>query len=139
MLLKETQMTEKNKNIQVTKALNEELMQVTYVVMKPGVDLTGDYCDLETIRKAKESFNKSQQNANLYHLAMTDAFDIIESYLAPCDMELNGNKVERGEWLATFQINKGYESLWEMIKNDEITGVSIGAMAVVEEVTDDKN
>lgn len=120
--------------IKVTKSLDEELMQVTYVVMKPGVDLHGDYVDLETIRKAKESFNKSAQRTNMYHMLMTVAFSVIESYLAPADMTLNGNLVEKGEWLATLQINKGYEDIWEKIKNDEITGVSIGAMANAEEV-----
>ena len=65
--------------------------------------------------------------SNLYHIGETDSFDIIESYLAPCDMELLGNLVLKGEWLVTLSISD--KSLWEMIKADEITGVSIGAMA----------
>ena len=114
----------------ITKSLYEELQQVTYVAMKEGVDLHGDYVDIDTIRKAKESFNRQLKNArmsNLYHLVETESFDIIESYLAPCDMELLGNFVQKGEWLVTLQIED--QDLWEMIKNDEITGVSIGAMA----------
>lgn len=116
--------------VKVTKAVNEELKQVTYVAMKPGVDLHGDETDLETIRLAKESFNKSAQRANLYHLVMTDSFNVIESYLMPCDAELNGNFVQKGEWLITLQITD--DTLWSMIKNDEITGISIGALATVE-------
>lgn len=123
-------------HVGITKALNEELMQVTYVVMKPGVDLHGDYVSIETIRKGKESFNKSLMRANMYHTVMTDAFEIIESYTAPADMVLNGNAVQKGEWLATLQINKGYEEVWDMIKNDELTGISIGASALVEEFKD---
>jgi hypothetical protein len=47
-------------------------------------------------------------------------------------MVLNKNLVEEGEWLVTLQIHD--TELWEMIKNDDITGVSIGAMAQVEEI-----
>jgi hypothetical protein len=118
----------------VNKALNEELMQVTYVAMKPGVDLHYDEVTLEDIRLAKESFNKSLMRANMFHMVMTDSFSIIESYLAPTTMILNKSVVEQGEWLVTLQVHS--EDVWEMIKNDEITGVSIGAVASVETLED---
>jgi hypothetical protein len=118
----------------VNKSLNEELMQVTYVAMKPGVDLHYDEVTLEDIRLAKESFNKSLMRANMFHMVMTDSFSIIESYLAPTTMILNKSVVEQGEWLVTLQVHS--EDVWNMIKNDEITGVSIGAMASVENLED---
>ena len=121
---------------------NEELMQVTYVVLQPGVDGHGDYFSKEEIRKAKESFNKAllgSNLSNLFHVMKTKAFDIIESYIAPCDMSLSGNDVQDGSWLCTLQINKGFEPIWEGIKNGDFVGVSIGAMAVVEEVKDDQS
>lgn len=128
---------EKSLETKLVKSLNKELMQVTYVAMKPGVDLHGDYVDLDTIRLAKESFNrqlKKSKMSNLYHMVNTDCFDVIESFLAPANMELNGNFVEKGEWLMTLQVND--EDVWQMIKDDEITGLSIGAMAAVEVLED---
>lgn len=119
-------------SLAVAKSLNEELMQVTYVAMKIGTDLHGDYSDTTTVRKAKESFNKSLMKANLFHQEMTDSFSIIESYLAPTTMILNSNIVEEGEWLVTLQVHN--EEIWKMIKSDDITGVSIGAMANVENI-----
>lgn len=117
----------------LSKAVNEELKQVTYVAMLPdSVDLHGDYVSAEEVRKAKESFNKSEQRANLFHMAMTDTFEVIESYLAPCDMELNGYEVKKSTWLMTLQIKD--DNLWTMIKNDEITGISIGAVGDYEEI-----
>lgn len=116
----------------VIKGLDQELMQVTYVAMKPGVDLHGDLVELDEIRKAKESFNKSMMRANLFHLVMTDSFEVCESYLAPCDMVLNEHFVEKGTWLITLQVFD--PSLWELIKNDEITGISIAATARVETI-----
>jgi hypothetical protein len=116
----------------VTKAVDEELKQVTYVAMIPDhTDLHGDYTSEAEVRKAKESFNKSMMRANLFHLVMTDTFDVIESYLAPCDMVLNDQFVKKSTWLMTLQVND--DSLWQMIKDDEITGISIGALASVED------
>lgn len=119
----------------VLKALNEELKQVTYVAMQPGVDLHGDQTDAEEIRKAKENFNKSAQRANLFHMVMTDTFEVIESYLAPVDMIINEHFVEKGAWLMTLQVYD--DSLWEMIKSGSINGISIGALANVQDVEDE--
>lgn len=121
--------------LQVVKALDNPLKQVTYVAMKEGTDLHGDYTSLDDIRLAKESFNRQLRKArmsNLFHLVETESFDIIESFLAPCSMSLNGNFVQKGEWLVTLQIFD--DSLFDMIMNDEITGVSIGALAKVSTV-----
>ena len=126
-----------HKPLPIVKALNEELMQVTYVAMKPGVDLHFHSVDLEEIRLAKESFNKSLMRANLFHMTMTDSFSIIESYLAPTDMILNKQLVTKGEWLVTLQVHEGHEDVWNMIKDDSITGVSIGAMGILEDVEED--
>ena len=119
--------------VPVAKSVEPMLKQVTYIAMQEGTDLHLDYVSLEDIRLAKESFNRQllkARMANLYHLAKTDTFDIIESYLAPCDMVLNGHTVHKGAWLVTLAIYD--DKLWDMILNDEITGVSIGAVAQVQ-------
>ena len=121
----------KQNNVPVIKALYEELMQVTYVAMLPdSTDLAGDFTSAEEVRKAKESFNKSEQRANLFHMSMTDTFAVIESYLAPADMILNNQAVLKGTWLMTLQINDS--DLWELVKSGDINGISIGAEATVE-------
>jgi hypothetical protein len=123
-------------NLPITKAVDEELKQVTYVAMIPDhTDLHGDYTSENEVRKAKESFNKSMMRANLFHLVMTDTFDVIESYLAPCDMVLNDQFVKKSTWLMTLQVHD--DTLWQMIKDDEVTGISIGALASVEDAEDE--
>ena len=121
--------------IKVAKSLNEELMQVTYVAMKADfTDAHGDYTSADEVRKAKESFNKAlmkkQTMSNLFHMFETNTFDVIESYIAPADMSLNGHYVQKGDWLMTIQCND--ESLWQMVKKGEVVGLSIGAVAQVE-------
>lgn len=125
----------KKPKVQIAKSLNEPLMQVTWVVMQPGTDLHGDYTDVEEIRKAKESFNKSNKTANLFHMFKTDSFEVIESYQTFTDIYLDDNFVEKGSWLCTLQVlNK---DVWAMIESGEINGVSIGAKASVETIEDE--
>lgn len=126
-------------NIQVAKAIEPELKQVTFVAMKPGIDSHKDYVSLSEIRKAKESFNKQlsaqRKLANLWHIYPTDKFEIIESYLLPADATLNGTFVEKGTWLVSLQILD--DEMWELIKSNEINGVSIGAVAKVQNIDEE--
>jgi len=119
----------------ISKSLDEELKQVTYIAMQEGTDEHGDYVSLDEIRKAKESFNNSLQRANLFHLSMTDDFSCIESFLAPCDMILNNHLVTKGTWLMTLEVHS--DTLWQMIKDEDIVGISIRAYADVEELDDE--
>lgn len=123
--------------IKIIKSTDEILKQVTYVVMKADfTDAHGDYTSSDEVRKAKESFNRAllrkQTMSNLFHMFETNTFDVIESYIAPADMNLNGHFVSKGDWLMTLQIND--DSLWDMIVKGEIVGLSIGAIANIESV-----
>lgn len=127
----------------ITKAVDGELYQVTYVAMIPDhTDLHGDYTSAEEVRKAKESFNqeltKARQLSNLYHIVGTDSFDVIESYLAPTDFVLEDKFVKKGTWLVTLQIHDT-DTLWPLIKSGEINGVSIGALARVENLEEEQD
>lgn len=118
-------------SLAVEPVVNQELRQATYIAMAPDeIDFHGDVTSAEEVRKAKESFNRSKQNANLFHIAMTSSFSIIESYLAPADMVLDDKFVVKGTWLVTIQAND--DDLWEAIKSGDISGISIGALATVE-------
>lgn len=120
----------------VSKAVNEELKQATFVVMVPNeVDLHGDITSEEEVRKACHNFNKYCRTANLFHLAQTDTFEFAESYIAPTDFMLGDKLVTKGTWLCTIQSLD--DNLWALIKSGEINGVSIGALAAVETIEDE--
>lgn len=122
-------------SIQVTKAVNEELKQATFVVMVPDeVDLHGDVTSVDDVRKACHNFNKYSMQANLFHLAKTDTFEFAESYIAPVDMLIGDKLVTKGTWVCTVQCLD--DNLWELIKSGEVCGVSIGALASVETLED---
>lgn len=112
----------------VNKSVNEELKQVTYVVLVPNeVDLQGDTYDEDEVRKACHSYNKFCREANLFHVTKTDTFEIAESFIAPTDFTIGEFEVKKGTWLATLQVKS--DELWELIKSGEVSGLSIGAMA----------
>lgn len=124
-------------NLPITKALDEELKQATFIVMVPDeTDLHGDVTNEAEVRKACHNFNKYSMKANLFHLVETDTFEFCESYCAPSDFVLGDKFVKKGTWLATIQAND--DGLWELIKSGEINGLSIGALAVVENIKDEE-
>ena len=117
-------------NLRVSKALNEDLMQATFVVMVPDeIDLHGDTTSEEEVRKACHNFNKYCMKANLFHLIETDTFEFAESFIAPTDFVLSDKFVKKGTWLCTIQCLD--PDLWKLIKSGEICSVSIGAVAKV--------
>ena len=121
----------------VTKAVDEELKQATFIVMVPEeVDAHGDVTSEAEVRKACHNFNKYSMKANLFHLVETDTFEFCESYCCPSDFVLGDKFVRKGTWLATIQSLD--DSLWELIKSGEINGLSIGALASVESIEEDE-
>lgn len=119
--------------IKVTKSLDEELMQALYIVMVPGeVDLHGDITSEEDVRKACFNFNKFCRTPNLFHLEGTDLFEFADSYLSPVEFELDGKLIKKGTWLATVQYKDN--ELWELAKSGKVNGLSIGALAHVEDL-----
>lgn len=122
--------------LQVTKSVNTDLMQATFIVMVPDeVDLHGDTTTEEEVRKACHNFNKFCRKSNLFHLVETDTFEIVESWISPVDFSLDGKFVKKGTWLCTVQVLD--QGLWELIKKGDICSVSIGAMAKVEQLEEE--
>jgi len=122
--------------LRVNKSVNEELKQVLYVAMLPDTpDLHGDITTEDEVRKACHNFNQHSMKANLFHLVETDTFSIVESYIAPVDFVLNEVVVKAGTWLVNLQIHD--DDVWELVKSGQINGVSIGALASVQEIEED--
>lgn len=127
-----------SKSMLVKKSTNEELMQATFVVMVPDeVDLHGDIISEEEVRKSCHNFNKFCRQPNLMHIRKTTSFEFAESYILPADVEIEGKFIKKGTWLCTVQCLD--KAVWELIKSGEISGVSIGAMAKVEELETREN
>lgn len=107
-----------------------EEQYVLGVVLEPEtVDAQNDIYDCETIRKTAHDYMQNHQDIGLQHKgSVDDRVKILESYLAPCDFELNGEKIKKGTWLLGAKIIDS--TLWQDVKSGALTGWSIGGSAI---------
>jgi len=97
------------------------------VVYSPlDVDSQGEYADADTIRKAAHEFY-SRAHLSDQHTAWDASLGrIVESYLAPIDMAINGQLVKAGTWLLGVQWS---DDAWRKIQQGERIGLSMGGRA----------
>ncbi|MBN42005.1 MAG: hypothetical protein CL573_00715 [Alphaproteobacteria bacterium] len=132
---------DKEPEVEVTKALDEEERMALFVVLEPDVvDLHGDTYSASEVEKACNNFNMYCNKANIFHKIETEEAKIIQSFIAPSDFTLDtGRVITKGTWLQWwyFPTTDTGEKLWKGVKTGDINGVSIGAKAMVESLTDD--
>jgi hypothetical protein len=125
-------------NLEVTKALDEEDRKALFVVLAPDVvDLHGDTYTAVEVEKACDNYNAHCNVAYLFHQVETEEATAIQSFISPADFTLdNGVQITKGTWLQWwhFPETEVGEALWQGVKSGDINGVSIGAMANVEEL-----
>ncbi len=113
-------------------ASSDEKKQALFVVMEPTVDAHGDFASPEEIEKACHNFNQLRPACNLAHVANTDMFYCLESYIAETDYSIGSEQILKGTWLMKIQVTD--DDLWEAIKDGGFSGLSIGAKGFAEEV-----
>lgn len=117
--------------IKLTKAdCAEEEQYVLGVVLEPEtVDSQSDIYSEEEIRKSAHDYMANHMHIGLQHNGVIDdRIKILESYIAPCNFDLNGQTIKKGTWLLGARILDS--ELWAAVKKGELTGWSIGGSAV---------
>ncbi len=101
---------------------------VTGIVYEPmAEDTDGNYMTEEEITKAAHWFMKNNGDVDLQHcFKKCDGAEIVESYVAKCDMEIGGQLVKKGTWLMTMEVTDS--DVWDAIQKGEITGFSMGGV-----------
>lgn len=102
---------------------------ITGIVLEPEtVDSQGDVYSADEIENAAHIFMGEYQNVGHQHSTLVnDGVKIVESFVAPVDMEYEGQPVRRGTWLMTVKVVS--DELWEMVMSGALTGFSIGGFA----------
>ena len=115
----------------VIKSVDTDKRLFTAVVLRPNaVDSHGDIYDEDVVEKACHDFNEFCRQGNLQHLIQTDLIVPVESWIAKSDMFLGKGEVLKGDWVMTSRIDN--DEVWEMCKNGDFTGYSIGCISSVE-------
>ena len=107
---------------------------VTGVVYEPMVeDTDGNYMTEDEITKAAHWFMKNAGDADIQHcFEKAEGVEVVESYVAKCDMEIEGQTIKKGTWLMTMEVSD--DEVWDKIEKGEITGFSMGGKGSYSEV-----
>jgi hypothetical protein len=110
----------------ITKA--DDAQQLVYgIVYEPDVpDAHDDYMTAEEIEKAAHQFMKDARNIDTQHNFVSGAGEVVESYVAPANFEINGETIAKGSWVL---VTKATDEIWEQIQKGEITGYSMAGTA----------
>lgn len=132
-----TKATEEGKKNFVTKGriikADTDSHFVTGIVYEPMVeDSHGNYMTEEEITKAAYWFAKNGNSVDLQHcFVKCEDVAVVESYIAKCDMEIEGQPVKKGTWLMTVEVTN--DEIWDAVEKGEITGFSMGGVGVYSE------
>lgn len=104
------------------------------VVLEPDLpDSQDDEVGPEEIEKACHEFMRAYQNdrqahdADVQHAGRSAGADLIENFIAPQDMTIEGEPVRKGAWVTGWQVNDPVVK--SEIENGELTGLSIEGSA----------
>ncbi|MBU5356136.1 terminase [Paenibacillus barcinonensis] len=125
------------KQVQIAK-VDDTKHIVIGVVYQPDVeDAHGDMMDAVEIEKAAHLFMENQHTYNIdkQHDLDADKGYVVESYIAPCDMEIGDQVIAKGSWVAGVKVTD--DDTWEDIQKGEITGFSMWGVGKREEVEED--
>lgn len=97
------------------------------IVYEPDtVDAHGDFMTAAEIEKAAHGFLKDAREIDKQHDFQGGVGEVVESYVAPADFEMNGETIKKGSWVL---VTKASEAVWDEIKKGEVTGYSMAGIA----------
>lgn len=108
--------------------VDTESHYVTGVVYEPNVaDAHDNYMTEAEIEKTAHWFMKSGDKVDIQHsFEEADGLAVVESWVAKSDETIEGQKITKGTWLMTIEINDA--DVWDSVQKGEITGLSMGGV-----------
>ncbi|HBO5951451.1 TPA: terminase [Pseudomonas aeruginosa] len=110
----------------IAKEANEQKLVYGIVYEPDTVDAHGDFMTAAEIEKAAHGFLKDAREIDKQHDFQGGVGEVVESYVAPADFEMNGETIKKGSWVL---VTKASEAVWNEIKKGEITGYSMAGIA----------
>ena len=133
-IIKEEGKESLQKDIRIAKA--DKAKQIVYgLVYEPDVkDAHGDTMTADEIEKAAHGFMERQNTYNIdkQHDLDADKGYVVESYIAPVDMELGDQEIKKGSWVAGVKVTDA--DTWVQVEKGEITGFSMWGVGKREEI-----
>jgi len=103
------------------------------IVYEPmAEDTQGNYMTEEEITKAAYWFAENKGSVDLQHsFEALEGATVVESYIAKCDEEIEGQQIKKGTWLMTVKVTD--QEVFDSIQKGEITGFSMGGVGTYSE------
>lgn len=107
---------------------SEEQRLLYGIVYEPDVeDAHGDCMTAQEIEKMAHEFIEFYRNIDQEHNMRSGVGVVVESYIAPADIETeSGTVIRKGTWIL---VTRASEELWTLWKSGEITGYSMFGIA----------
>ncbi len=116
--------------------VDDEKRVVIGPVLVPDVeDSQGDTVSKEDVEEAAHTFMIMSQEIQRQHNDEDTEVQVVESYIAPQDLELNGDTITKGTWMMGVHIPESRDDIWSAVKSGDLTGFSIrgtGTREVIE-------
>ena len=140
-----------NKRMRILR-LNEDEHVVEMIILEPNIeDLQHHVVSQSEIELGKEIWERSSGVIGLQHrnregdlfelgnfdpfdecwqYGYQDSFELLSSVITSQDTIINNQRVKEGSWLLSLRVLD--DNIWEKIQNEELTGASVGALAITE-------
>lgn len=117
--------------------VDSETHYVTGIVYEPLTeDAHGNFMTESEIKKAAYWFAKNGDKVDLQHsFEQADGVSVVETYVAPSDMDVEGQPVIKGTWLMTVEVENA--EIWDKVQKGEVTGFSMGGIGKYSETETD--
>jgi hypothetical protein len=133
-----TSSTHKELSCSIINKGEQKLGLVTGIVLEPGeknsADLQGQWIKAEAIEAAAHLYMEKYAVLGFMHKQFhkkqgteNPDFRLIENYIAPVDLDINGVKVKKGTWIQTWKIMNAV--IRDKVYKGEYKGFSIGGIA----------
>ena len=131
--LKKTYSGKFDRQVKIAKSDTDRRL-VYGVVLEPEViDAHNDIVSIDEIENAAHNYLIKSRMIGDQHSKPAKA-DIVESYIAPADLDICGQQIKKGSWVMVTKVHD--DNMWSGIKKGAYTGYSIGGYAVKEPIED---
>lgn len=99
------------------------------VLVPDVIDRQGDVVSAEEIAKACADYNQGAKLVFRDHERPLDGAEVIESYVTPGPMEVNGVRIPAGSWVCKCRVSR---EIHDAARRGAVKGFSVGGAAELE-------
>jgi hypothetical protein len=120
---------EKTAEFRVFKADDEKQIVMAVVIEPEKEDTQGDWMSAEDIEKTAHLYLTKYRVVGKEHEDIMNAH-VVESYIAPSDIEVEGEKIKKGTWVLGVHVAEKED--WQKVKKGEYNAFSVGGWGLRE-------